>query len=272
MITALLAERNRTLMMGVVNASPDSFSGDGTGSTWEAVRKALNAVDQGADIIDVGGESTRPGFLPVDEATECTRVLPVLNQLRTHTNHPISIDTRKPSVLRDAVAAGATMLNSVAGADRELLSTACDLRVPVVITHQQPTSGPFKSVIDNVVSVLEEGARTAIDIGIPEINIVLDPGIGFAKTPDDNIAVLSSLKMIKRLGFTTMIGTSRKSTIGKLTGKPPHDRRFGTAATVALAIAAGIDIVRVHDVAEMADVVRVSDAVVKSWRPQGWNA
>jgi len=260
----------RTIVMGIVNATPDSFSGDGITGVDAAVAHALAQERAGADIIDVGGESTRPGHAPVGLDEELHRVIPVIAALRAKTDAVISVDTFKPRVLEAAVDAGADMLNSVWGLSGELLAAAARRRVPVVIMHNSAQASYPHGVVDAVCASLATSAREAVAAGLPREHVIVDPGIGFGKTADDNLALLAHLDRVTALGYPTLIGTSRKSTIGKLTGRQASERLFGTAASVALAIAAGIDIVRVHDVASMRDVARVSDAVVRDWRPPDW--
>lgn len=256
--------------MGIVNVTPDSFSGDGVEDPVRAAEHA-RAQAAGADIVDIGAESTRPGHVAVDEATELARLLPVVRAAREQLpDAVISVDTYKPGVLAKAIEAGADMLNSIWGMPEPLLDEAASRGVPVVIMHNREDTNYSGRVMDEVLRFLDEAAHRAVKKGIDPQRVIVDPGIGFGKTPDQNLEVLHDLGRLKTLGFPTLIGTSRKSTIGKLTGKPPQERVFGTAATTALAIAAGIDIVRVHDVAAALDVVHVSDAIVRNWRPAGW--
>jgi dihydropteroate synthase len=260
----------KTYIMGIVNVTPDSFSGDGILDHDRAYEFALSQARLGADILDVGGESTRPGFKPVAAEEEQARVLPLIRRIRKNSDVVISIDTTKSDVLQKALDNGADMLNSVAGIeDDAVLGLVIDRQIPVVIMHGY--SAPLSSnCVDSVVSYLDRSARRVASRGLNPSSIILDPGIGFGKTPEQNIELLSSLSRIKALGFPILIGTSRKSTIGLLVGKSANDRTFGTAATVALAITYGADVVRVHDVTEMCDVVKVTDAVCRGWRPDGW--
>lgn len=261
----------RTYVMGIVNVTPDSFSGDGMLVPQDAIAHALAQHQRSSDMLDIGAESTRPGHVPVDEQTECARLLPVVEGVRRALPDAIiSADTYKAGVFRSAHAAGADMLNSVWGLPDALLEAAAECSAPVIIMHNKHEARYDGSVMDEVLAFLEVAARRAIRAGIPVEHVILDPGIGFGKTPDHNIAVLRDLPRLVALGFPTLIGTSRKSTIGKLTGKKPPQRTHGTSATTALAIAAGIDIVRVHDVEEARDAVSVSDAIVRDWRPAGW--
>lgn len=256
--------------MGIVNVTPDSFSGDGILDAEEAIAHAI-AQGEHADIVDIGAESTRPGYIPVDEHTEIQRLIPVIETVRLRSPDVIiSVDTYKPEVFRVAHAAGADILNSVWGLPDALLEAAAQARAPVVVMHNKERAVYDGDVMGEVVEFLHDAAQRAMRAGIPAEHVILDPGIGFGKTPDHNIVVLRELPRLVALGFPTLLGTSRKSTIGKLTGKPPKERVAGTTATTALAIAAGIDVVRVHDVDEAIDAVRVSDAIVRDWRPQGW--
>jgi dihydropteroate synthase len=259
----VLAWGARTYVMGIVNVSPDSFSGDGDVHAGAAAAKALQQLVDGADVIDVGAESTRPGHKPIDGKTERARLLPAVAAIRqVAPDAIISVDTFKADVFRDARAAGGDLLNSIWGA-----STGA----PIVVMHNKAVAMYVRDVVDEMLAFLESSALRCVRAGIPREHVVLDPGIGFGKLPEHNIAVLRSLDRLVGLGFPTLIGTSRKSTIGKLTGRRVEAREFGTAATIALAIAAGIDVVRVHDVPEQCDVVRVTDAIVRGWRPDGWS-
>jgi dihydropteroate synthase len=257
--------------MGIVNATPDSFSGDGRPETDAAIAYALEQHAAGADLLDVGAESTRPGHAPITVTQELARLIPVIRGVREAAPEAvISADTFKAGVFRAAHAAGADILNSIWGLDDELLEAAVACDVPVIVMHNKRVAIYEHDVVDEVLLYLETQAVRATRAGIARERIILDPGIGFGKLPDHNLALLASLERITALGFPTLLGTSRKSTIGLLTGKPVEERVFGTAASVALGVAAGIDIVRVHDVAAMRDAVAVADAVVRGWRPQGW--
>jgi dihydropteroate synthase len=261
----------RTYVMAIVNVTPDSFSGDGLGDARAAVAYAVMQWGAGADLLDIGGESTRPGSRPVDAATEIERVVPVIAEVRRHFAHAlISVDTYKPAVVRAAREAGADIVNSVWGAPDDVLDAAAELQMPIVAMHNQHGTAYEAGVVDAVLAYLDDCATRAVLRGIPPQHVLLDPGIGFGKTADQNLAVLRSLGRVAGLGFPTLVGASRKSTIGKLTGRAPRDRVFGTAAITALAVSAGIDVVRVHDVAAARDAVCVSDAIVRDWRPPGW--
>lgn len=257
--------------MGIVNVTPDSFSGDGTPAASDAIAHAILQAQQRADIIDIGAESTRPGYVPVNVEVELRRLLPVVEAVRAQLPDAIiSVDTYKPDVFRKAHAAGADVLNSVWGLPEALLEAAAETAVPVVIMHNKEQAEYGIDVMDEVLPFLYDAAQRAMRAGIPAQHVILDPGIGFGKTPEHNLRVLHELPRLVALGFPTLLGTSRKSTIGKLTGKPPQERIAGTTATTALAVAAGIDIVRVHDVDEAVDAVHVSDAIVRGWRPSSW--
>jgi dihydropteroate synthase len=259
--------------MAVVNVTPDSFSGDGILDAQAAVDHALAQHERSGDLLDIGAESTRPGHVSVDVQTEMTRLLPVVRGVRERlADAIISVDTYKAEVFRAAHAAGADMLNCIWGLPDDLLRAAAEAEVPVIVMHNKERAEYDGAVMDEVLRFLDAAAQRAIRAGIPRENVILDPGIGFGKTPEHNLEVMHDLARLPKLGFPTLLGASRKSTIGKLTGKNPADRVYGTAATTALAVAAGIDIVRVHDVAETRDVVSVADAIVRGWRPESWTS
>ncbi|HEY0382151.1 MAG TPA: dihydropteroate synthase [Candidatus Elarobacter sp.] len=261
----------RTFVMGIVNVSPDSFSGDGVHGPDAARARALGQLADGADLVDVGAESTRPGHRPIDSATERARLLPAVAALRAAAPHAIiSVDTFKAAVYRDAHAAGGDVLNSIWGASDELIAACVETGSPIVVMHNKAVALYERDVVDEVLASLEAAAARCVRAGIPAEHVLLDPGIGFGKLPEHNLAVLRALDRLVALGFPTLLGTSRKSTIGKLTGREVDARELGTAATIALAIQAGIDVVRVHDVPGQRDAVRVADAIVRGWRPAGW--
>ena len=262
----------RTYVMGIINVTPDSFSGDGVPDAPAAVERAAQQHAASSDFLDIGAESTRPGHVAVDAATEIARLVPVVSGVRARfPDAVLSADTYKPEVFRAAHAAGADILNCVWGMPQALLEAAAEARVPVIVMHNKERAHYEGAVMDEVLAFLEDAAERAVAAGIPHDHVILDPGIGFGKTPDHNIEVLRDLARLPQLGFPTLLGTSRKSTIGKLTGKThPADRVDGTTATTALAVAAGIDVVRVHDVAPARDAVSVADAIVRNWRPVSW--
>ena len=258
---------SRTYVMGIVNVTPDSFSGDGLAHDADAaLEQALRFQAEGADIIDVGAESTRPGHTPVDAEEEMRRVLPVIRLLASRLQVPVSVDTYKHKVAREAVAAGASMINDVWGLKRDpaLAELAAREGVPIVLMHNQSGSA-YEDLIPDVIASLRASMDTALAAGVPPENIILDPGVGFGKTAEHNLELLRRLPELTVLGRPLLVGTSRKSTIGLVLDLPVEERLEGTAATVALAIAGGADVVRVHDVRAMTRVARMSDAVVRGW-------
>jgi dihydropteroate synthase len=261
----------QTHIMAIVNVTPDSFSGDGLQSAPDAAAHASAQWRAGADILDIGGESTRPGHRTVDQTVEIERVVPVIRAFRAaFPSAPISIDSYKPAVVRAAHAAGADLVNSVWGAPPALLDTIAELQMPIVAMHNQDGTRYDVPVVDAVLAYLDDCAARAVARGIAPERVILDPGVGFGKTAEQNIAVLEALPRLVALGFPTLIGASRKSTLGKLVGREPNDRVYATVATTAFAIAAGVDVVRVHDVRAARDAVAVTDALVRGWRPDGW--
>jgi dihydropteroate synthase len=263
--------------MGVVNVSPDSFSGDGLADAEEAVAQAKRLASQGADVIDIGGESTRPSSDPIPTDEELRRVIPVVEKLARETSVPLSVDTYKLAVARQALDAGASMINDIWGLKKEpgLAELAAQKGVPIVLMSNQRDS-PCPDIMPAVISDLKRAIKQALSAGVPWDNIIIDPGIGFGKTQEQNLQILQRLDELKALGRPILLGSSRKSFIGwvldltpeqrptKVTFVPPGDQRLeGTAATIALSIAKGADIVRVHDVKEMARVCKMSDAIVR---------
>ena len=267
----------RTYIMGVINVSPDSFSGDGVLTVESAVAQARRFMAEGADILDVGGQSTRPGahkadagFEEIPPHEEIRRVTPVIEGIRAELdNAVISIDTYKPDVARAAIEAGANLLNDIEGFRRypEIASIAAAAAVPAVVMHNQ-RGRPARDVIADVTDGLHASIAIAGAAGLARDRLIIDPGFGFGWSPEHNIEMLRRLRELHPLTLPILIGTSRKSTIGAVMGGAPvEDRLFGTAASVALAIAGGADIVRVHDVAEMKQVALVSDAIVRGYAP-----
>lgn len=263
----------KTHIMGILNITPDSFSDGGKYLNMDqALQHAEEMIRDGADLIDVGGESTQPGSEPLPEEEELHRVIPVIERLAKTISIPISVDTYKASVARAALDAGAWIINDISGftMDPEMAPLAAEKKCPAILMHMKGTprnmqqNPVYKDVVSEVIQFLREQIEKAKSLGIPENNLIIDPGIGFAKTMEHNLEILRRLEEFKILNRPILIGTSRKATLGKLLGgAPPQDRLEGTAATVALGIAYGADIVRVHDVKEMARVARVSDAIVR---------
>lgn len=275
----------RTFIMGILNVTPDSFSGDGLLAQGDAVSAALEQARQfvaaGADILDVGGESTRPGSQPVTASEEMERVLPVIEALvATRLGALISIDTYKAAVAEAALNAGAHWVNDIWGlrADPRLAEVAARRRVPLILMHNHSTPASvelraqlggryvgmtYENLLADIQRELLESVAIARRAGVPPENILLDPGIGFGKTVEQNLELLDRLGEIKALGFPVLLGPSRKSFIGYTLNLPPDQRLEGTAAAVAIGIARGADIIRVHDVAMMARVARMTDAIVR---------
>ena len=254
----------RTYVMGIVNVSPDSFSGDGLSSLDSAIAQAKRFIGEGADIIDIGGESTRPDSQPVSADEETSRVVPVIEALSAIISVPISIDTYKSAVARSAVKAGAGIINDVWGLKKspELAEIAARAKIPLIITSNQRDE-PCEDIMQGVICDLEDKIRLAGNSGVMPENIIIDPGIGFGKTVEQNLEIIRRLAELKITGKPILLGTSRKSLIGKVLDLPPEQRLEGTAATVAIGIANGADIIRVHDVEQMARVCRMSDAIIR---------
>ncbi|HAS27825.1 MAG TPA: dihydropteroate synthase [Dehalococcoidia bacterium] len=254
----------RTYIMGIVNVSPDSFSGDGLCSLDSAIAQAKRFISQGVDIIDIGGESTRPDSKPISEEEEIARVVPVIKALSSEVSVPISIDTYKSSVAISALKAGANMINDVWGLKKSprLAGIAAEAKIPIIITSNQRGES-FQGIISTVISDLEDKIGLAENSGVVPENIIIDPGIGFGKTPEQNLEIISRLAELKCLKKPLLLGTSRKSFIGKVLDLPENQRFEGTAATVAIGIANGADIVRVHDVRQIVRVCRMSDAIIR---------
>ena len=259
------------LVMGVLNITPDSFSDGGEFLDAEkAVEHGLKMAAEGAAIIDVGGESTRPGSESVSTEQQIERVLPVIEALSHKVNVPISVDTYNVDVAAAALDAGAAVINDITALNNERMAElAAEHEVPVVLMHMRGTPATmqtepkYNDVVGEVLEFLLGRAKRAERFGIPPERIFIDPGIGFGKTLEHNLLLLRNLGRFVATDYRVLIGTSRKSFLGSLTGrKDPAERIFGTAATVALCTAAGVSIVRVHDVAEMVDVVKVTKAII----------
>ena len=274
--TLILGER--TLIMGVLNITPDSFSDGGAYLDSEAaIARALQLEGDGADILDIGGESTRPGSVSISSREEIRRIVPVIEVLRTKLRIPMSVDTRKADVAAAALAAGAEIVNDVSGLrmDPRLGEVARRARAAVILMHMRGTprtmqKGPFaRDAIRDVTAGLRESIASAGRAGLVKSKLLLDPGIGFGKTHEQNFEILARLSEFARLGCPIVIGTSRKSFLGKALARPgaapvpAGERLLATAATVAASILGGAHIVRVHDVAEMVGVARIADAIIK---------
>ena len=263
----------RTYVMGVINVTPDSFSGDGLGSDLDAtIRLAARFQEWGADIVDLGGESTRPpaiydGARTVSPQQELSRVIPAIEAIAPELDIPISIDTYKAAVAQEALAAGAAVINDVWGLrrDPEMAQVAATSGAAVVLMHNQQGTA-YDDVVPDVVAELRRRAGEAIAAGVRRDRIILDPGMGFGKTAEQNLVILRRLDEFRELRMPLLVGMSRKSTIGYVLDLPVDQRLEGTAASVALSIAGGADIVRVHDVKEMVRVARMSDAIVRGWK------
>ena len=260
----------RTYLMGIVNVSPDSFSGDGIPEPMAAVELAHQMVQDGADIIDVGGESTRPSSSPISAEEERSRVVPVLQALSRELAVPLSVDTYKYEVAEAALDCGATMLNDIWGlkAEPRLADLAARHGAWMVLMSNQRDISPrhdveFDDIAATVAQDLRRATTEAIRRGVPADRLIIDPGIGFGKTQPQNLELLRRLRELSSLGFPLLVGTSRKSVLGHVLNLPPSERTEATAATVALAVAWGADIVRVHDMKEMWRVCRVADAIVR---------
>ena len=263
---------SRTYVMGIINVTPDSFSGDGIYLNSEkALTQALQFVQDGADFLDIGAESTRPQHVPISDTEELDRIMPVILRLLEEIPLPLSIDTSKSSVALEALKAGAHMINDVTGlnGDPNMAHILSDRDCPIVIMHNS-NGYDYKEIKSEVRNALENSVQRALSAGVQPENIIIDPGIGFGKTPDDNLVLINELQSINPAGYPTLIGTSRKSTIGHILGTSVGNRLEGTAATVAISIARGVDIVRVHDVSQMKRVCTMTDSITRSWRPENW--
>jgi len=267
---AWFAWGERTYVMGILNVTPDSFSGDGLLQAPDPVAAAVEAGrrmrDEGADLLDVGGESTRPGHAAVDVADELARVVPVVRALRSALpDLPISVDTTKVAVAAAALDAGADLVNDVWGVapDADLLRLAAARGAPIVLMHNR-ADARYTNLVAEVIEDLERAIERAVGAGIARDAIIVDPGIGFGKTAEHNLELLRELSALRVLGRPILLGTSRKSTLGKVLDLPADQRLEATLATTALGIAAGVDIVRVHDVRENVRAARMTDAIVRA--------
>jgi dihydropteroate synthase len=252
--------------MGILNVTPDSFSDGGKYTDIElAVERAKQLVADGADIIDIGGESTRPGAKQVEVGEEIRRVIPIIEAVAKEINVPISVDTYKAEVAKLAIEAGADIINDVWGAkwDKDMAKVAADYNVPIILMHNRndPT---YRNLMKDVIHDLEESVSICLDAGVSKENIILDPGIGFAKSHEENLEVMRNLDLIVKMGYEVLLGTSRKSLIAKTLNLPVDERVEGTGATVCFGIMKGCQIMRVHDVKEMSRMAIMMDALVRS--------
>ena len=262
---------SRPAVMGVLNVTPDSFSDGGRFAVADAaVRHALRMADEGAAIIDIGGESTRPGAEPVNEQEELDRVVPVIDAIRRELDIPISVDTSKPAVMRAAADAGADMINDVYALRGEgALETAVDLQKPVCLMHMQgeprtmQNEPKYTDVVADVTQFLAQRVQQCIAAGVAGDLIIIDPGFGFGKTPAHNIELLANLRQLLDVGPPVLIGVSRKATLGAITGRDVRSRLAASLAAAVLAANAGASIVRVHDVAETVDALRVATTIIE---------
>jgi dihydropteroate synthase len=263
----------KTLIMGILNATPDSFSDGGKFQTLElAVARGLQMVEEGADIIDIGGESTRPGAAPVQPLEEIARTVPIIGKLREQSDCLISIDTRKAAVARAAVAAGADIINDISAlTDPEMVNVAAETGAGLVLMHMQGTpetmqkNPRYDDVVFDIRDFLEERMAFAVARGVAPEQIALDPGIGFGKTEAQNLELLREISIFKWMGRPVLVGASRKSFIGRITGREkPADRLAGSLAVAAFSILRGAQILRVHDVKESCDTARLVDTLMRT--------
>jgi dihydropteroate synthase len=261
----------KTCIMGILNVTPDSFSDSGLYlDKAQAINRAVRMAEEGADIIDIGGESTRPGSEPLAIEEELRRTIPVIEALSKEIDIPLSVDTYKSGVARRALDAGASMVNDISGLrfDPMMPKVVSEYRVPVVIMHikgapkDMQKNPVYQALMPEVMDTLREGIRSAMESGVSEDKIIVDPGIGFGKTSEHNLEIIHNLRELTFLEKPVLIGPSRKAFIGKVLGDvPPGERLEGTAAAVAVSIMNGANIIRVHDVKEMAKVAKIADAI-----------
>lgn len=256
----------RTYIMGILNVTPDSFSDGGKFNEIEAaVAQAKKLVEDGADIIDIGGESTRPGAEYVTEEEEIKRVVPIIKAIKEQLDVIISIDTYKSKTAEEAVKAGADIINDIWGAkyDKNIAKVAAKYNVPIILMHNRQPK-PYENLMKDVVADLQESIDIAIEAGVKKENIILDPGIGFAKTYEENLIVMNNCEIIKEMGYPILLGTSRKSMIGLTLNLPVNERVEGTLATTVMGIMKGMEFIRVHDVLENKRVAVMTDAILRA--------
>ena len=256
----------KTIVMGILNVTPDSFSDGGEYNTLDsAIHQCEKMIDEGADIIDIGGESTRPGSKPVTEAEEIERVIPVLKHLKKASDCFVSIDTSKANIAKLALENGANMINDVWGLQKEpkIADYIAEYEVPVVIMHNQLNNNYDQDIIESMKDFFEKSLKIAENAGIKKDKIILDPGIGFGKNPEQNIQVMARLDEVKVLGYPLLLGTSRKSMIGYILDLPSDERLEGTIATNVIGVMNGYDLIRVHDVKAHVRAMKVTDRIVR---------
>jgi len=256
----------RTYIMGILNVTPDSFSDGGKFNEIEAaVRQAKKLVEDGADIIDVGGESTRPGAEYVTEEEEIKRVVPIIKAIKKELDVTISIDTYKSKTAEEAIKAGADIINDIWGAkyDKNIAKVAAKYNVPIILMHNREDK-TYENLMEDVINDLQESIDIALEAGVKKENIILDPGIGFAKTYEENLMVMNKCEVIKAMGYPVLLGTSRKSMIGLTLNLPVNERVEGTLATTVMGIMKGMEFIRVHDVLENKRVAVMTDTILKA--------
>lgn len=254
----------RTHIMGILNVTPDSFSDGGSYTTIDnAVKQALQMIEEGADIIDVGGESTRPGHVPVSTEDEISRIVPVIKAIKENVQIPISVDTFKAKTAEAAIKAGADIINDIWGAkkDPEIAKVVAKHNVPIILMHNRENEG-YTHLIEDMIQDLKESIAIAHKSGVPDNHIILDPGIGFAKSRQDDLHVMKHLDKITALGYPVLLATSRKRMIKNVLDVPPKERDLGTGATTCLGIAKGVHMVRVHNVKLNAELAKMTDAML----------
>lgn len=256
----------RTYIMGILNVTPDSFSDGGRYNTIDnALEQVKKMIEYGVDIIDIGGESTRPNHIPVEEDEEIKRVIPIIKAIREKYDIPISIDTYKGKVAEAAINAGADLINDVWGFKKDpyMAEVAAKYDVPCCLMHNRHNT-EYKNIIGDMIADLEESIRIALEAGVKKENILLDPGVGFAKTYEQNLYVMNKLEKFKALGYPILLGTSRKSMIGLTLDLPVDERVEGTVATTVIGIMKGCDFVRVHDVKENKRAAVMTDKILRT--------
>ncbi len=255
---------DRTLIMGILNVTPDSFSDGGNYNTVKsAIEQAVKLEKDGAHILDIGGESTRPNHEPVSQEEEIARVVPIICEVKKHVSIPISIDTYKAKTAKAALDAGADMINDVWGAKRDpdIAKVAKMYNVPIILMHNR-TNMNYQDLIPDMLTDLKESINIALDAGVLHEQIIIDPGIGFAKTAEHNLLVMNQLERFSELGYPLLLGTSRKRFIGHILDEPPQNRDIGTGATTCMGIMKGAQIIRVHDVKTNGQLAKMMDAML----------